>query len=173
MSARSVHLRQASSPLRVCRDCLVAAIEKIPMSQTGVIWKETHCGVLPVTEAVRDRCGVCIPLRVVSQNATEINGHIQGNFFVATAGSLLSPFPQLFPHLYQRLDLARAGKSVVDQAAIFEGTLIEISYAARTQMCQVVTKLLEFFFAQDIRFLGIGLPGHSKRCYHIRFMFAS
>jgi hypothetical protein len=55
----------------------------------------------------------------------------------------LSPFPQLLPHLNECLNLAGAGKSVVDQAAILEAAFVEFPYAASAQMREVVTKLLK------------------------------
>jgi hypothetical protein len=75
----------------------------------------------------------------------------------------LSPLPQLLPRLDEYLHFPRAGKSVVDQAAILEAAFVELPYAARAQVREVVTKLLKLFFVQNIRFLGIGSPGHNER----------
>jgi len=75
----------------------------------------------------------------------------------------VSPFPQLLPHLNECLNLAGAGKSVVNQSAILEGALVEFPYATRAQVRKVVTKLLKLFFAQNVRVFGIGSPGHNER----------
>jgi hypothetical protein len=75
----------------------------------------------------------------------------------------LSPLPQLLPRLDEYLHFSRAGKSVVDQAAILEAVFVELPYAARAQVREVVTKLLKLFFVQNIRFFGIGSPGHNER----------
>jgi hypothetical protein len=74
----------------------------------------------------------------------------------------LSPFPQLLPHLNECLNLAGAGKSVVNESAILEGAFVEFPNAARAQMREVVTKLLELFYVQNIRFFGIESPGHNE-----------
>jgi hypothetical protein len=54
-------------------------------------------------------------------------------------------------------------KAVVNQSAILEGAFVEFPNAARAQMREVVTKLLKLFFVQNIRFFGIGSPGHNER----------
>jgi hypothetical protein len=75
----------------------------------------------------------------------------------------LSPLPQLLPNLDERLHFPRARKSVVNESAILEGAFVEFPNAARAQMREAVTKLLKLFFIQNVRFFGIGSPGHNER----------
>ena len=84
-------------------------------------------------------------------------------FFTLMALGPLSPFPQLLPHLDKCRHFPRTRKSVVNQSAILEGALVEFPNAARAQMREVVTKLLKLFFVQNVRFFGIGSPGHNER----------
>jgi len=65
--------------------------------------------------------------------------------------------------LDEYLHFPRTRKSVVDQSAILEAAFVEFPNAARAQMREVVTKLLKLFFAQNVRFFGIGSPGHNER----------
>jgi len=75
-----------------------------------------------------------------------------------------TPLPQLLPHLHERLDLARAGKVVVDQAAIPLRLLVDIPNRRQAEMRQVVTEFLEVLAAEGreeraVKLIGGGVDG--------------
>jgi hypothetical protein len=82
-----------------------------------------------------------------------------------------SPLPQLLPQLNEGLDLARAGKVVVDQAAVTVRLLVEVANCRQAQMCEVVTDFLEIVLAQHLRFALVGTQGHAGAFYSFRFSF--
>jgi hypothetical protein len=125
---------------------------------------EAHNGCLPVAKAVRNRFGVGVLLDLLSYNTSESNREIHADSSLAKmVPGPLSPLPQLLPRLDEYLHFSRAGKSVVDQAAVLEAAFVEFPHAARAQMREVVTKLFKLFFVQNIRFFVIGSPGHNER----------
>ena len=74
-------------------------------------------------------------------------------------GSL--PLPELLPHLHERLDLARARKLVVDEAAITVRLLVEFANGGQAKMREVMTEFLEVILAQHLRFSLVRTPGHA------------
>src|SRR5579859_2069242 len=80
----------------------------------------------------------------------------------AESNPLLSPFPQLLPHLDQCLHLPRAWKPAIDQPAIPVGLLVKVPNRAQAEVCEIVPQILQVLFAQDIDLLAVGTPGHSK-----------
>jgi hypothetical protein len=83
-----------------------------------------------------------------------------------------TPLPQLLPHLHERLDLARAGKMVVEKAAIAVCLLVEFPDGWQAEMREVVTEFLEVLLAQHLRLTLVGTPGHAGQFYNVRFYFA-
>jgi len=84
-----------------------------------------------------------------------------------------TPFPQLFPHLNKSLYLARAWKTVVDEAAIAVGRLIELPHGRQAEMREVVSKFLEILLAQHLLVPPIWTPSHAGEFYSVRVLFAT
>jgi len=72
----------------------------------------------------------------------------------------LSPLPQLLPRLDEGLDSSWAGKPVVYEAAILEGTFVELAYTVGAEVRQGVAELLDPPFTQHMRFFGTGSACH-------------
>ena len=70
------------------------------------------------------------------------------------------PFPQLLPHLDERLHLLRAGKSVVDHAAVLVRLLVEVPDSWQAEVREVVSKLLQVLFAQNLHLTWVWTPSH-------------
>jgi hypothetical protein len=71
------------------------------------------------------------------------------------------PLPQLLPHLHEGLDLARAGKMVVEKAAVAIRLLVKIMNRRQAQMREVVTEFLEALLAQHLSLSLVGTPSHA------------
>ncbi len=75
---------------------------------------------------------------------------------------LASPLPKLLPQLHERLHRSRARDPRVNQPAIFERAIVELPDPIRTQVRDPMTKLFDFFRAEDVRrFVAIAPPCHS------------
>ena len=83
-----------------------------------------------------------------------------------------SPLPQLLPHLDKSLYLARAGKMIVDEAAIALRNLVEPPDGRQAKMRDAVAKFLEIFLAQHILVPLIWAPRHRGEFYNPLLLFA-
>ena len=67
--------------------------------------------------------------------------------------------------------MLRSGQSVVDRTAVSVAVFVEVAHRSRTEVGEVVPKILEIVLAQDLRFAVIETPSHAREFYNVRFVF--
>jgi hypothetical protein len=83
-----------------------------------------------------------------------------------------APLPQLLPNLHEGLDLARARKVVIDQAAVAVCLLVKIPNGWQTEMYEVVTDLPEVVLTQYLSFALVRTTSHAGSILHGSLLFA-
>ena len=73
---------------------------------------------------------------------------------------ILSPLPQLPPHLDKSLHLLRSWNAIVDEPAILVRLLVILSHGRHAQMRKAVAKVPQVFLAQHSRFAPVGTACH-------------